>query len=61
MAKEGETIKDRYLIQKALGKGSMGATYLARDTINERDVAVKILRLEQLKDWKTLELFEREA
>lgn len=61
MAKEGETIKDRYLIQKPLGKGSMGATYLARDTANERDVAVKILRLEQLKDWKTLELFEREA
>lgn len=61
MSKEGETIKNRYLIQKPLGRGSMGATYLARDTVNERNVAVKILRLEQLEDWKTLELFERES
>eukprot|EP00887_Chlorella_sp_A99_P006661 scaffold3.g6661.t1 len=51
----------RYEVLEALGSGSSGITYRCRDVGAARDVAVKVLSLRGLRDWKQLELFEREA
>src|SRR5512142_1092145 len=34
---------DRYQIQRELGRGGMATVYLARDTRNDRSVALKVL------------------
>lgn len=39
----------------------MALTYKALDLLNQRYVAVKQLRFEKIQEWKTLEMFEREA
>jgi Protein kinase domain len=54
-------LKDRYRILELLGEGGSGKTYRALDTKEEVEVAVKVLSLQGMTDWKTLELFEREA
>ncbi len=59
--KIGETVKKRYKIQKLLGQGGMGKTYKALDLDTKRPVAVKQLHLARIQEWKTLEMFEREA
>lgn len=56
-----EIVNDRYRIVTVLGQGSMGTTYEAEDLTNYQRVAIKSLSLRGLQDWKTLELFEREA
>ena len=38
-------LNDRYLVQKELGQGGMGAVYLAQDMQNRRTVAIKVARL----------------
>jgi eukaryotic-like serine/threonine-protein kinase len=55
------TIHDRYRILELLGEGGSGKTYRAFDEQQEAEVAVKVLSLQGMADWKTLELFEREA
>ncbi|QDV38750.1 Serine/threonine-protein kinase PrkC [Tautonia plasticadhaerens] len=40
----GTTLKRRFSIERELGRGGMGAVYLAVDRILERPVAIKILR-----------------
>ncbi|MBE9129127.1 MULTISPECIES: serine/threonine protein kinase [unclassified Coleofasciculus] len=57
----GEVIRDRYRIVAPLGHGGMGTTYEAEDLTNYQRVAIKALSLRQIKEWKVLELFEREA
>ena len=57
----GEIIQKRYRIERVLGQGSMGMTYKALDLTTQRPVAVKQLHLSQMREWKTLEMFEREA
>jgi serine/threonine protein kinase len=57
----GDIIRDRYQIQAILGYGGTGMTYAAMDLQTQTAVAVKVLSLRQLTDWKLLELFEREA
>jgi serine/threonine protein kinase len=57
----GITIAEKYKLTELLGEGSSGSTYRAICLSNESLVAVKILSLRHLKDWKQLELFEREA
>ncbi|MHB1330289.1 MAG: serine/threonine protein kinase [Gemmatimonadales bacterium] len=52
---------DRYDVARRLGQGAFARTYLARDISNGRQVALKILDPAQAEDWKTFELFEREA
>ncbi|CAD5958415.1 Serine/threonine-protein kinase PrkC [Planktothrix tepida] len=56
-----DIIAQRYRIVTALGEGGMGITYEAEDLTNYQRVAVKSVSLRQSKDWKILELFEREA
>ena len=54
-------IAERYEIVRAIGHGSFGRTFLARDTVAGRDVALKLLDQRADVDLKALELFEREA
>jgi serine/threonine protein kinase len=56
-----DVIQDRYEIRSVLGHGSMGKTYRAFDVREQRQVAIKRLHFACLNDWKTLEMFEREA
>ncbi|MFQ5791189.1 MAG: serine/threonine-protein kinase, partial [Acidobacteriota bacterium] len=51
----------RYEIRKELGKGAMGAVYLARDTLLERDVALKVMASATTSDPDLKQRFEREA
>lgn len=54
-------ISEKYKITKLLGEGGAGKTYEAENIITFQKVAIKIVTLRQAKDWKILELFEREA
>ena len=56
-----EILQGRYQLEDTLGQGGMGITYKATDLQTLQTVAVKQLHLSRLKDWKALELFEREA
>jgi serine/threonine protein kinase len=40
----GTKLANRYEIMRALGQGSMGVVYLARDPLLERDVAIKVVK-----------------
>ena len=57
----GDLIRDRYQVIRLLGHGGSGITYEAKDLECDRRVALKVLSLHQITDWKILELFEREA
>lgn len=57
----GDIIQERYRIQEILGQGGIGITYKAVDEQIQQPVAIKVLSLQQTKDWKIIELFEREA
>lgn len=57
----GDVIASRYQIVTLLGKGGMSETYEAEDLITHQRVALKVLSLRQMMDWKVLDLFEREA
>ena len=54
-------IDKKYIIQDKLGQGSFGITYVALDKKSNEQVAIKVLSLSKLDDWKKIELFEREA
>lgn len=46
MIEPGTILNERYKLIKTLGEGGMANVYLARDLILDRDVAVKVLRLD---------------
>jgi serine/threonine protein kinase len=54
-------VDDRYQLIELLGEGGSGSTYRAERLADGATVAIKILSLHHLNDWKQLELFEREA
>lgn len=61
MIAKGQRINDRYEIEKLIGEGGMANVYLARDTILDRHVAVKVLRGDLAGDEKFVRRFQREA
>ncbi len=61
MIVKGQKISDRYQIIKTIGEGGMANVYLAKDTILERNVAVKVLRGDLSLDEKFVRRFQREA
>lgn len=61
MHQPSEVINDRYRILNILGQGGIATTYAAEDLEIGQNVAIKILSLRELTDWKALELFEREG
>ena len=52
---------DRYAVERELGRGGMGAIYLARDLKLDRLVALKVLPLEFANDPSLRERFLRET
>ncbi|MDP6944917.1 MAG: protein kinase, partial [Myxococcota bacterium] len=54
-------VAGRYRLERLLGQGGFGSTYAARDLQSDEWVAVKALDLRHVKDWKAVELFEREG
>lgn len=52
---------DRYAIERELGRGGMGAVYLARDLRLDRSVALKVLPAEFVGDSSLRERFLRET
>jgi serine/threonine-protein kinase len=61
MIEPGTILDERYKLTKTLGEGGMANVYLAHDLILDRDVAVKVLRLDLQNDPDTLRRFRREA
>ncbi|WP_076461950.1 Stk1 family PASTA domain-containing Ser/Thr kinase [Limosilactobacillus caccae] len=57
----GYEIGHRYRIIRSLGEGGMANVYLAHDTVLDRDVSVKLLRLDLRDDPNTKRRFHREA
>jgi serine/threonine protein kinase len=51
----------RFEVLRILGQGAFGRTFLARDTRDGRDVAIKVLDERGRPDAKAFQLFEREA
>lgn len=59
--KPGYELNHRYKIIESLGEGGMANVYLAHDLVLDRDVSVKLLRLDLRDDPSTKRRFEREA
>jgi serine/threonine protein kinase len=60
----GKELTDRigkYAIQRLLGSGGMGVVYVARDTLLERDVALKVMAAQLADNPRVRKRFEREA
>ena len=57
----GELLGERYEIVRELGRSPVGATYLATDSRTGRPVVARLLHVGLVEDWKSVELFEREA
>jgi len=54
-------VDNRYVLSSVLGGGGMGKVFLARDTVLERDVALKVLREQYAESDEFVGRFEREA
>lgn len=61
MTNGSDILNGRYRLGPQIGKGAQAVTHRATDVQTGDDVAVKILRLADVSDWKGLELFERET
>ena len=57
----GTTLDGKYVIERLLGTGSMGAVYRARQIALERTVAVKVMAADLAQDADFAERFHREA
>src|SRR5438105_5143381 len=56
----GSRLGDRYSIVQQLGEGGMGEVYLARDHELDRDVALKVIRVDLASHPAILDRFKRE-
>lgn len=61
MLEGGRTLNDRYQVKKLVGGGGMANVYLGNDLILDREVAIKVLRLEYANDDEFIKRFHREA
>lgn len=57
----GQTVDDKYRIERQLGKGGMGTVYLATHVGTERPVAVKVIAPQFMERAEFVERFRREA
>src|SRR5699024_7624896 len=57
----GHLLNERYRIKRRIGGGGMANVYLGYDLILERNVAIKVLRMEFVNDPEFVERFDREA
>jgi len=57
----GQTLDEKYKIERELGRGGMGTVYLATHLGTERPVAVKIIAPQFMKRPEFVERFRREA
>ena len=60
-AREGETLKGKYLLEALLGSGGMGEVYRAQNTHVDRTVAIKLLHQHQAENGEVVKRFLREA
>lgn len=58
---KGRRLSGRYKILDMIGGGGMANVYLAHDMILDRDVAVKVLRMDFAEDEEFIRRFHREA
>lgn len=56
----GSLLEGRYEIKNVLGSGTHSNVYIAIRLRDKQKVIIKELRLEQVSEWKNIELFERE-
>ena len=61
MVKQGDVIIDRYRVKDILGEGGMAVVYLAFDLVTKKEVAIKMIKEETMKNPVNLSRFEREA
>ena len=59
--KVGYILNERYQINALIGEGGMANVYRARDLILNRDVSVKLLRLDLRDNPDAMRRFQREA
>src|SRR5512134_1937319 len=57
----GSNLLGQFELLEVCGKGAMGTVYRAWQTGMERQVAIKVLRAELLRDPKVVARFDREA
>jgi serine/threonine protein kinase len=57
----GQVLDDKYLIERQLGRGGMGAVYLATHLGTDRPVALKVITPQFMADDEFVERFRREA
>ncbi|MBU0591904.1 protein kinase [Candidatus Micrarchaeota archaeon] len=57
----GQTIFNRYIIIERIGGSGKSTVYKAYDNIDEREVAVKVTSLAEVRDFKVFESLKREA
>ena len=57
----GQTLDDKYRLERLLGKGGMGAVYLATHLGTERYVALKLIAPQFMRNPEFVERFKREA
>jgi serine/threonine protein kinase len=61
MIAAGARLKDRYLLERLLGRGGMASVWLARDLVLDRPVAIKVLSDTIASDPEFVARFRREA
>ena len=57
----GKVFDDQFEVREVCGRGSMGTVYKAWQKSVEREVAIKVLRRDLMKDASIVKRFEREA
>src|SRR5262252_1316100 len=57
----GEILDDKYRLERLLGKGGMGAVYLATHLGTDRYVALKLIAPQFMRNEEFVERFKREA